>query len=299
MCPLRQIFQRQALLPQWAPPLLCPPLLQVGLFPSLRQSPYSRGCASGGGDGRGSVRCHGKGSEAESRARLELESQMGALNLQCEQLDFQREQMALPEKRALEEKRAAEEASATAVRRYRESKAYPVDVRAYIPDHAEESYGVLKATRAGKRCVTRECAHMHDLGEYDMQQAIYSSLRRRDVTFDPEAWGLPLELMDLEPRAEPTTSHSESGTEVVTGDDPFPGLTLGLSGAVDTQLDQIHIPPDMADFDQAADPEFCTVENNVPSACVFARSTRPCARTTLGPGGAPGRAWPRPRRSSR
>nr|GMC80163.1 tubby-related protein 1-like isoform X2 [Ipomoea batatas] len=164
--------------------------------------------------------------EAESRARLELEGQMGALNLQCEH-------MAARERRALEEKRAAEEAS----------------------EHAEESYLMLKATRAGKRCVTMDCAHMHDLGEYDMQHEIYSGLRRRDASFDPVAWSLPSKLIDPESPTGPATSLGTSGTGVVAGGDPFLGLTLGLGGAIDTALDQIHIPPGMADFAQAADPE--------------------------------------------
>nr|GMC79760.1 tubby-related protein 1-like isoform X1 [Ipomoea batatas] len=149
--------------------------------------------------------------EAESRARLELEGQMGALNLQY--------------------------------------------VRTYMSEHAEESYGMLKATRVGKRCVTMDCAHMHDLGEYDMQREIYSGLRRRDASFDPVAWGLPSELMDPEPPTGPATSLGTSGTGIVVGGDPFLGLTLGLGGAVDTALDQIHIPPGMADFAQVADPE--------------------------------------------
>nr|GMC69230.1 tubby-related protein 1-like isoform X1 [Ipomoea batatas] len=158
---------------------------------------------------------------------------------------------------ALEEKRAAEEASVAAVRRYRESEAFPEDVRTYMSEHAEESYGMLKATRVGKRCVTMDCAHMHDLGEYDMQREIYSGLRRRDASFDPVAWGLPSELMDPEPPTGPATSLGTFGTGIVVGGDPFLGLTLGLGGAVDTALDQIHIPPGMADFAQVADPEAC------------------------------------------
>nr|GMC69101.1 tubby-related protein 1-like isoform X1 [Ipomoea batatas] len=164
--------------------------------------------------------------EAESRARLELEGQRGALNLHCEQL-------VACERRALEEaaardRRAAEEATATAVRCYRESEAFPRDVRAYMAEHAEESYQALKTTRAGK-----------------------------DATFDPVAWGLPAELMDPEPLATPATSPGASGIGVATGADLFSGLTLGLGGAVDTALDQIHIPLGMADFSQAADPEAC------------------------------------------
>nr|GMC85981.1 tubby-related protein 1-like isoform X2 [Ipomoea batatas] len=193
----------------------------------------------------------GDALEAEAKARLELEAQMGALNLQCEQLNFQREQMALRERRALEGQRAAEEASAVAVTCYRESAAFPVDVRAYISEHAKESYGVLKATKAGKRYVTMEAAHMADIGEYDMQHKIYTQLRCQDPTFDPEAWGLPLELMDPEPQAEPVASDGASGTGAAIGDDPFPGLALGLGGAADTPLDQIHLSPGMANFDQA------------------------------------------------
>nr|GMD67257.1 hypothetical protein Iba_chr12cCG22860 [Ipomoea batatas] len=54
----------------------------------------------------------GDALEVEAKARQELEAQMGSLNLQCEQLSFQREQMALRERRALEGQRAAEERSA-------------------------------------------------------------------------------------------------------------------------------------------------------------------------------------------
>nr|GMD47517.1 tubby-related protein 1-like isoform X1 [Ipomoea batatas] len=178
------------------------------------------------------------------------------------ELNFQREQMDLRERRALEGQRAAEEralagqraveeASAVAVTHYRESSAFPVDVRAYISEHVEESYGALKATRAGKRYVAMEAAHMTDIGEYDMQHKIYTQLRCRDPTFDPEAWGLPLELMDPEPQPEPVASHGASGTGAALGDDPFPGLALGLGGATDTPLDQIHLSPGMANFDQA------------------------------------------------
>nr|GLL21196.1 uncharacterized protein LOC109181117 [Ipomoea trifida] len=120
----------------------------------------------------------GDALEVEAKARQELEAQMGSLNLQCEQLSFQREQMALREKRALEGQRAAEERSAMAVSmavsRYRESSAFPVDVRAYISEHVEESYEALKATRAGSRYVAMEAAHMADIGEYDMQHKIYT-----------------------------------------------------------------------------------------------------------------------------
>nr|GLL21714.1 uncharacterized protein LOC109181117 [Ipomoea trifida] len=121
--------------------------------------------------------------------------------------------------------------------------------------YAEESYQALKTTRAGKQCVTLDGLHMQDLGEYDMQREIYSGLRRRDATFDPVAWGLLAELMDPEPLATPATSPGASGTRVATGADFFFGLTLGLGGAVDTALDQIHIPLGMADFSQAADHE--------------------------------------------
>nr|GLL21867.1 uncharacterized protein LOC109181117 [Ipomoea trifida] len=151
----------------------------------------------------------GDALEVEAKARQELEAQMGSLNLQCEQLSFQREQMALREKRALEGQRAAEERSAMAVSRYRESSAFPVDVRAYISEHVEESYEALKATRAGSRYVAMEAAHMADI----------------DPSFDPEAWGLPLELMDPEPQIEIAASHGASGTGAALGDDPF--LALG------------------------------------------------------------------------
>nr|GMD68484.1 tubby-related protein 1-like isoform X2 [Ipomoea batatas] len=182
----------------------------------------------------------GDALEVEAKARLELEAQMGALNLQCDQLNFQREQMALRERRALEGQRAAEEralagqrvaeeASAVAVTLYRESAAFPVDVRAYISEHVEESYGALKATRAGKRYVAMEAAHMADIGEYDMQHKIYTQLRCRDPSFDPEAWGFPLELMDPEPQTEPAASHGASGTGAAIGDDSFPDPALGLA----------------------------------------------------------------------
>nr|GLL41919.1 uncharacterized protein LOC109181117 [Ipomoea trifida] len=197
----------------------------------------------------------GDALEVEAKARQELEAQMGSLNLQCEQLSFQREQMALREKRALEGQRAAEERSAMAVSmavsRYRESSAFPVDVRAYISEHVEESYEALKATRAGSRYVAMEAAHMADIGEYDMQHKIYTQLRCRDPSFDPEAWGLPLELMDPEPQIETAASHGASGTGAAVGDDPFPGLALGLGGAADTPLDQIRLSPGMVNFDQA------------------------------------------------
>nr|GMD96275.1 DEAD-box ATP-dependent RNA helicase 38-like [Ipomoea batatas] len=103
--------------------------------------------------------------EAESRACQELESRMGTLNLHCEQ-------MVVCERRVLEEadreRIATDEAAATAVRQYCESEAFPGDVRSYIVDYAVESYEVLKATRAGKRCVTIDGVHMYDLGEYDI-----------------------------------------------------------------------------------------------------------------------------------
>nr|GMD72169.1 tubby-related protein 1-like isoform X2 [Ipomoea batatas] len=193
----------------------------------------------------------GDALEVEAKARQELESQMGSLNLQCEQLSFQHEQMALRERRALEGQRAAEERSAMAVSRYRESSAFPVDVRAYISEHVEESYDALKATRAGSRYVAMESAHMADIGEYDMQHKIYTQLRCRDPSFDPEAWGLPLELIDPEPQIETAASHGASGTGAALGDDPFPGLALGLGGAADIPLDQIRLSPGMVNFDQA------------------------------------------------
>nr|GMD78521.1 tubby-related protein 1-like isoform X1 [Ipomoea batatas] len=146
------------------------------------------------------------------------------------------------ERRALEEvaareRRAAGEATATAVRCYCESEAFPGDVRAYMAEHAEESYQALKTTRAGKQCVTLDGLHMQDLGEYDMQREIYSGLRRRDTTFNPVAWGLPAKLLDLEPLATPATSPGASGTGVATGANLFSSLTLGLGGAFDTALD--------------------------------------------------------------
>nr|GMD09610.1 tubby-related protein 1-like isoform X2 [Ipomoea batatas]GMD09611.1 tubby-related protein 1-like isoform X2 [Ipomoea batatas] len=193
----------------------------------------------------------GDALEVEAKARQELEAQMGSLNLQCEQLSFQREQMALRERRALEGQKAAEERSAMAVTRYRESSAFPVDVRAYISEHVEESYEVLKATRAGSRYVAMEAAHMADIGEYDMQHKIYTQLRCRDPSFDPEAWGLPLELMDPEPQIETAASHGASRTGAALGDDPFSGLALGLGGAADTPLDQIRLSSSMVNFDQA------------------------------------------------
>nr|GMD22362.1 tubby-related protein 1-like isoform X1 [Ipomoea batatas] len=188
-CPPRRIFQRLvlspqrlALLPQWAPHLICPPFPQGDvLADDVMRSLVST---------RDRELCRGR-----------------------------------PEYRSF--------------------------IEAYISEHVEESYGVLKATRAGKRCVTREAAHMAEIGEYDIQQTIYTGLRRRDPTFDPEAWGLPLELMDPEPRAESAASHGTSRTGAAVGDDPFPGLAFGLGGAADTPLDQIHLSPGMANFDQA------------------------------------------------
>nr|GLL21538.1 DEAD-box ATP-dependent RNA helicase 38-like [Ipomoea trifida] len=229
--------------PQWAHPLLCLPPLLGDPLPSplsspssveiyrwrifIHHGPYYLVCVQTvvryGAMGRALASTQGQ-LEAESRARLELEGQMGALNLQCEH-------MAARERRVLEEKRAAEETSVTDVRRYRESEAFPGDVRTYMSEHAEESYGMLKATRAGKSCVTMDCAHMHDLGD------------------------LPSELINPEPPTGPATSLGTSRTGVVTSGDLFLGLTLGLGGAVDTALDQIHIPPGIADFVQAADPE--------------------------------------------
>nr|GMD45808.1 tubby-related protein 1-like isoform X2 [Ipomoea batatas] len=246
--PMGSTFAMPAASPSW--PMSIPPSVSLLQGDVLAEDTVVR------------YRAMGDALEAEAKARLELEAQMGALNLQCDQLKFQREQMALRERRALEGQsateeralagqRAAEEASAVAVTRYRESSAFPVNVQTYISEHVEESYGALKATRAGMRYVAMEAAHMSDIGEYDMQHKIYTQLRCRDPTFDPEAWGLPLELMDLEPQTEPAASHDASGTGAALGDDPFPGLALGLGGAVDTPLDQIHLSPGMANFDQA------------------------------------------------
>nr|GMD82304.1 probable inactive purple acid phosphatase 27 [Ipomoea batatas] len=98
---------------------------------------------------------------------------------------------------------------------------------------------------------------MHDVSEYTMQRKIYSALRRRDEAFDPEACGLPTELVNPEALAEPTkeveaevrpSSPCASGTGLAADAGLLPYLSLGLGTTIIVPLDQIHILEGMDDL---------------------------------------------------
>ncbi|XP_019175934.1 PREDICTED: DEAD-box ATP-dependent RNA helicase 38-like [Ipomoea nil] len=131
----------------------------------------------------------------EMRARLEVESKLKELKVKLMDLE---DKCAWLVAWRVRKQKAHKEALTTMLSRYRSSKAFREDVKTYITKHVNEVFENLMSITAGRELVTMEGMMMHDVGEYTMQQRIYSVLRQRDETFDPKAWGLPAEFANPE-----------------------------------------------------------------------------------------------------